>query len=729
MKCSQNQVNRYRYCVVLSVVVQSLCISLPSVANPSQQTESVLDKNSYLNLELPVTPGELLTQQSLPIEFTLETEPEDPKNENNQDIEFTLETEPEEATTDENNEDVDILLEVVGQPDNFSGSTPVYVIDQEEIKRQNATSVADVLKKIPGFAINDVGHGADIHTGTYYRGASINQSVFLINGRPINNDISTYHGGTDLNSIPVEAIERVELSSGVTSALYGSSAFGGVVNIITKEGYSTPKLNSSVQFGSLNLNNQQVTYSAGVDDVRYNFSFERFFIDNRYSVPEGAANRDAQGLLSNADTATSTYFGSIGLDLDPQNSLNLDIKKLSSRRGLVYFGFPRLLQRDRLDHDGLNVGLSWKTRLGRGESSNLTTTIGYNQDYFSTYGPTFFTGAVYNRRGVLDSQKITARVDHDWQLTANNKLRWGLDLQNSQLNGETFSTRPDREEFNDVQNRSVLNTALFAVNTLNVSEDFQVDLGLRQSFDGEFGSYLNPSGGLRYSLTPTVTLRGSWAGGQRNPGLDQLYLYDTVHGWNSNANLKPETGSSWTMGTDVRLTDNLVGQFTYFGSSLDNRLAINPNNNTWENLGLVDTNGLEAALRLQISPRWSSFVNYTYTDAQIKTGTQAGLQLGLIPYSVAQSGLSYRNSGWEGNLYLTYNSGMRRALFTNTAAGQTTTDFSPSFLNLDLSGKIPLTNNTAMTIYLENLLGEQYEKVNRIYSPGFTVRVGVTANL
>ena len=709
MKCSQNQVNRYRYCVVLSVVVQSLCISLPSVAKASQQTESVFDKNSYLNLELPVTPVELLTQQSPPIESTLETEPE--------------------ATTDENNQDVDILLEVLGQPDNFSGSTPVYVIDQEEIKRQNATSVADVLKRMPGFAINDVGHGADIHTGTYYRGASINQSVFLINGRPINNDISTYHGGTDLNSIPVEAIERVELSSGVTSALYGSSAFGGVVNIITKEAYSTPKLNSSIQFGSLNLNNQQVTYSAGVDDVRYNFSFERFFIDNRYSVPEGAANRDAQGLLSNADTATSTYFGSIGLDLDPQNSLNLDIKKLSSRRGLVYFGFPPLLQRDRLDHDGLNVGLSWKTRLGRGESSNLTTTIGYNQDYFSTYGPTFFTGAVYNRLGVLDSQKITARVDHDWQLTANNKLRWGLDLQNSQLNGETFSTRPDRVRFNEVENRSVLNTALFAVNTLNVSEDFQVDLGLRQSFDGEFGSYLNPSGGLRYSLTPAVTLRGSWAGGQRNPGLDQLYLYDTVHGWESNADLKPETGSSWTMGADVRLTDNLIGQFTYFGSSLDNRLAINPNNNTWENLGLVDTNGLEAALRLQISPRWSSFLNYTYTDAQIKTGTQAGLQLGLIPYSVAQSGISYRNSGWEGNLYLTYNSGMRRALFTNTAAGQTPTDFSPSFLNLDLSSKIPLTNNTAMTIYLENLLGEQYEKVNRIYSPGFTVRVGVTANL
>lgn len=612
---------------------------------------------------------------------------------------------------------------MVGEKDPLPESTPVYVVDQAEIKKQGATSVADVLKRMPGFAINDVGHGADIHTGTYYRGASINQSVFLINGRPINNNVNTYHGGTDLNSIPVEAIERVELYSGVTSALYGSSAFGGVVNIITKEGYGQPKLTGSAEFGSLSLNNQQVSYGGSVGDARYNFSFERFFIDNRYRVPVGAANRDAQGFLSNADTATSTYFGSIALDLDSKNSLNLDVKKLSSRRGLIYFGFP--LQRDRLDHDGFNVGLSWKTRLGEGESSNLTTTLGYNQDYFSTYGPTVFAGQEFNRTGVLDTQQLTARIDHDWKLTPHNKLRWGLDLKNTNLNGDTISTRPDRIANNGTENRNVLNTALFAVNTLNISNSFQIDLGLRQSFDGQFGNYLNPSAGLRYALTPTVAFRGSWAGGQRNPGLDQLYVYDTVHGWEPNPDLRPETGSSWTAGVDVKLANNLIGQFTYFGSSLDNRLGIIAGR--WENIGLVNTNGLEAALQLQIADGWSTFLNYTYTDAQIKTGVERGLQLGLIPYSVMQTGIGYQNSGWQANLYVTFNSGTRRALFNNP--GESNRDFAPSFLNLDLSGRIPLTSNLGLTVYLENLLGEQYERVNRIYSPGLTFRVGLTSNL
>jgi outer membrane cobalamin receptor len=702
-------VNRYFF--IFPVVVQSLLIAFPALASDTEINQKATDKSPQLisdipnlaEIKLPPTKAELLTQPNASNQISQTTQPADQQT-------------PEPNPQDE----ADISIDVVGEQDTLPQSTPVYVIDKEEIQKQGATSLADVLKRTPGFAINDVGRGADIHTGTSYRGASINQSVFLINGRAINTNINTYHGGTDLNSIPVEAIERVELYSGVTSALYGS-AFGGVVNIITKEGYGKPKFASSLEFGSLSTNNQQASYGGAVGAVKYNFSFERYFTDNRYSVPVGAANRDAQGFLSNADTATSTYFGSLAVNLDQKNSLNLDITKLSSRRGLIYFGFP--LQQDRLDHDGLNAGLSWKTRLGSGENSILTTTFGYNQDYFSTYGPS----GRFSRTGVLDTQQITGRVDHEWKLSSNNQLRWGIDLKNTNLNGDVLSTDPSRISKNETENRSTLNTALFAVNTWKVGDIFQLDLGLRQSFDDQFGNYLNPSVGLRYAVIPNIAVRGSWAGGQRNPGLDQLYVYDTVHGWDPNPDLKPETGSSWTAGVDVNFSDSLKGQFTYFGSSLDNRLGVV--NGRWANIGLVDTNGLEAALQLKIGAGWSTFLNYTYTDAKIKTGTETGLQLGLIPYSVLQTGIGYQNAGWGANLYATYNSGARRATFANTGAGQQAIDFAPSFLNLDFTGRIPLTSNLGLTVYLENLLGEQYERVNRIYSPGFTFRVGLSSQI
>jgi vitamin B12 transporter len=697
--------------LVLQVMLVNLALASIGIAednklsNKNDRVYRASEIPSLNEIEQPLTSANLLLTQT-PTNPSKTPQTTDDRN-----------SPTEEPKND--NDEADIIIDVTGKEDNLPQSTPTYVIPKEEIQKQGATSVADVLKKLPGFAINDAGYGADIHTGTYYRGASINQSVFLINGRPINNNVNTYHGTTDLNSIPVESIERVELYSGAASTLYGSSAFGGVVNIITKQGDIVPRLNAAAEFGSLNLNNQQFSYAASINSLRYNFSFERFFVDNRYQVPVGAANRDSQGYLFNADTSTSTYFGSLALDVDKKNTVSLDVTKLSSRRGLVYFGFP--LQRDRLDHDGLNIGLSWRSQLSNDNSSILNTSIGYNQNYFNTYGPS----SGFYRTGTLDTQILSARVDHDWRITANNKLRWGLDLKNTWLTGDTFSTVPNRVALNETENRDLLNAALFAVTTWNISNNFLLDVGLRQSFDSEFGNYLNPSVGLKYDINSILAFRGSWAGGQRNPGLDQLYVYDTVHGWLPNPDLEPETGSSWTAGIDVRLSENLTGQFTYFGSSLDNRLGVIQGR--WANIGLVNTNGLEAALKWKIGSGWSTFLNYTYTDAQIKTGVERGLQLGMIPYSVASLGFGYESRGWQANLYATYYSGARRAFFTRP--GDRITDFSPSFFNLDFSARIPITRTLGLTVYLENLFDEKYERVNRTYSPGFTFRMGLSSNI
>jgi len=168
-------------------------------------------------------------------------------------------------------------------------STPVYTIDSDEIRRESADSLAEILRRLPGFAVNDAGFGADIHTGTFYRGASINQSVFLLNGRPIGTNVNIYHGGTDLSSIPTGAIERVELTSGTAATLYGSEAIGGVVNVVTKKGTGIPQFNGFAQLGSFSTSNYRGSYSGALGAVNYLFSYQRFKADNDYFVPVGAA--------------------------------------------------------------------------------------------------------------------------------------------------------------------------------------------------------------------------------------------------------------------------------------------------------------------------------------------------------------------------------------------------------------------------------------------------------
>jgi vitamin B12 transporter len=604
-------------------------------------------------------------------------------------------------------------------------SAPIYTIDRDQIQRQGAKTVSEVLKTLPGLAINDTGFGADIHTGSYYRGATLNQSIILINGRSIGSNISTYHGATDLNSLPVDAIDRIELSSGAGNLIYGSEAIGGVINIITKSYDGSPQTNITAELGSIGRSNYRASHTGGTRQLNYRIGIDQYRIDNNYSVPVGAANRDpVTGNLTNADSDITSYFGAVSAELNPSNRIDFDLTKITSRRGLVYFGFP--LQRDRLDHDAINAGVNWRSDLTGDRSSVLNSTIAYNQDYFSTYGPS----GNNSRFGILDSRNLSGKVDHTWQTSTANTWRWGGEIQNRQLNGVTNSTVPNRIQFNETENRNEVNTGLFAIDTWKITDRITLDFGLRQNFNSQFGSYLNPSFGSRWEITPQIAMRGAISGAQRNPGLDQLYLYDTVHGWLPNPNLRPETGTSWNAGFDIDFGSTSQAKITYFGSNLNDRLspqAISTTETQWLNIGRVATNGLEVSFKQQLTPEWSTFVNYTYTDSKIQSGAETGLQLAFVPYSVARVGVGYARNGWEVSLASNYNSGTRRVFFNNP--GQANTSFIPAFFDLDLSARVPISPNLTLNLYLENLADIQYERVNRIYNPGRTFGVGISANL
>jgi len=614
-------------------------------------------------------------------------------------------------------------IRVTGTKSPFApSSAPTYIIPKSEIEQQNPSTAAEILRNLPGFAINDYGFGADIHTGTFLRGFSINQSIFQINGRSFGSNVSTYHGGTDLNGIPADAIESVELKGGTSATLYGSEAFGGVINLTTKKTPQPLKATAGVEIGSYGYQRYRVGYGGTLDNVNFRLGYERLSTDNNYPVPVGAANRNpADGRLFNGDTRIDNFYGSVEAPLDSRNSFSLEAYKTASRRGLLYFGFP--LQRDRLDHDLLNIGATVTTKLGDGNNSTLKTTIGYNQDFFNTYGP---AGGFF-RTGSLDSKALSGRVENQWQISPTYKLTSGLDINSSSIRGDVFISGSSFSANNGVVSRDRLLVALFALNTLQLDDNFQLELGLRQNFTNDFGSYLNPTVGTRWNITPDLIFRNSLAVLQRNPGLDQLYVPDSIHRWLPNPNLVPEKGVAYTAGFDLNLSKSFVAQLTYFGSSLSDRLGIIAGR--WENVGQVSTNGIEAALKLQITPEFSSFFNYTYTDAKVtssRTASEVGLQLATVPYSVAKLGVNYNSNGYQANLFFNYYSGSRRALFA--APGVNPAEFSPAYLSLDFNAKVPLYKDLSLTLSLENLTDQSYEKTNRIYQPGLTYRIGLQAS-
>lgn len=130
---------------------------------------------------------------------------------------------------------------------NAEGPAPVEVITKKDIEKTGATSVNELIRSIPSIDIFDQGELASnspAGSGTAnvgMRGLSSSETLVLLNGRrlPINAlyDSSGAGAAFDINSIPISAIERVEILKDGGSALYGADAVAGVLNIITKTDY------------------------------------------------------------------------------------------------------------------------------------------------------------------------------------------------------------------------------------------------------------------------------------------------------------------------------------------------------------------------------------------------------------------------------------------------------------------------------------------------------------
>ena len=110
----------------------------------------------------------------------------------------------------------------------------ISVISNDEIQKSVYSNVSDLLSQQEGISIIGNGQTPGSHQLIYMRGAGINHTVILIDGIRIT-DPSTVDNAADLSELSLANIERIEIVRGAHSTLYGSSAIGGVVNIITKK--------------------------------------------------------------------------------------------------------------------------------------------------------------------------------------------------------------------------------------------------------------------------------------------------------------------------------------------------------------------------------------------------------------------------------------------------------------------------------------------------------------
>lgn len=183
------------------------------------------------------------------------------------------------------------LVEVVGtriKRNDWETATPIHVISREDILNSGATSTYELLKRIPAAgegALQDFNPGSGFSAGAAtaaLRGLGSNATLVLVNGRRFaaspyvdpNRGFSTTY---NLNGIPVAAIERVEILKGGASAIYGSDAVAGVINIVLRKDYRISEAGVHYSFDEYgNFGNRRVHATIGFGDrddqgmARYN---------------------------------------------------------------------------------------------------------------------------------------------------------------------------------------------------------------------------------------------------------------------------------------------------------------------------------------------------------------------------------------------------------------------------------------------------------------------------
>ncbi len=136
--------------------------------------------------------------------------------------------------------------------DTFSSSSPITVVDAELIGKVGETNLGDFLERVPsitsGSNASNTGGNVGIATGlntASLRNLGSQRTLVLVNGRRFVSGVSASSGyGVDLNAIPTAIIERIEVLTGNQSAVYGSDAMAGVINVITKTNFEGVKIHA-----------------------------------------------------------------------------------------------------------------------------------------------------------------------------------------------------------------------------------------------------------------------------------------------------------------------------------------------------------------------------------------------------------------------------------------------------------------------------------------------------
>lgn len=534
------------------------------------------------------------------------------------------------------------------------------VFTRKDIERLQARNVPDLLNRVPGVVTRNSGGLVSYSV----RGTKSAQTLVLIDGQRI---ASAASGIARLDYLSIDNIERVEVTRGARSALYGADAIGGVIQIFTRRGEAG--LTPSVRLAAGSAQTYQRSASLSGGDERTRFSL-------------GASLDESHGHDSTRDN--------VGADSDGDGS----------RNKAQYFN---------LDHrfnDAWQAGLNFNEQHGKNEYDDayeqvpaepedqfrVSSTSGFLQGQLNEmWNSRLELGKSYDRNKAVGAAmpwnnglNATTRHSATWlnrlDLTSGNELTLGGDWYKDELDSSTTYAEDSRT------NQAGLFQYRFT------GEQFFSELGMRHDDNQRYGTQNSWNGALGLALESNQQWLLSYSEGFRAPTFSDLYYPGF-----SNPDLKAETSKTWELQWRAEIGGSQL-ESSIYRNDINDLIAYK--GNSTENIGQARINGFETSLNQELFG-WQTSLGFSLVDSRNRDNGQT-LQLTPKrsiffdmdrPFGDFSAGASWRAVSQSYDYNANYNTGRQTV---------------PGYGLVDLRSSWQASNSVRFDLQLNNVFDKDY---------------------
>ncbi|MBA4312658.1 MAG: hypothetical protein C0417_08510 [Chlorobiaceae bacterium] len=484
----------------------------------------------------------------------------------------------------------------------------VSLIHSEELSARNANTIDRVLQYVPG--VNITRGQVNVRGSTGYSYGVGTRVLLLLDGMPF------LSGDTEeiiWESIPTIAIDRIEVVKGAGSALYGSSALGGVINVITKPVMEEPETYIKAYGGTYSTPAYSTWEWSDNARTLSGLSASRLQKFGDLSVGVGVSRTLDDGFKRNDYWKRWNGWSRVGYTISPYQSISVSFNFMDQRRGNFLYW------------KDLDYALEPKDdQLGQGvHSVRWNLTAGYN--HFLSNELYYTVRASWYRSDWNDNVPSNNYPEGSSSISDNILLETQMNYQMSDYH---YLTGGLLGSFNRVDAMKIFGIHKARGGAAYIQDEIKwfsslsttvgVRLDLQKMEDAATINRLNPKLGIVYTPFTALTFRASAGSGFRAPSVAETFTNTDAGGLTilPNPNLKPERSWSYEIGgTYIPLQEieiNVSGFVNDFQDLIEPTFGLDGNVH-FQNITSAQISGVEGSIGFFLFDRgWNSRISYTY---------------------------------------------------------------------------------------------------------------------